>query len=317
MKIALIGPGIMPIPPSGWGAVEMLIWDYYTILSKNNIKVDIINTKNTQEIIDKVNFGNYDAVHLHYDVFAPIMEQLKCNVCIISSHYPFINHPEKYIQDGYEKVLPYIVNNKNFYIFASSQNDIDTFVHFGANKNKTFLSKLGVRDEAYHFYENPKYFKTLCFSQITHRKRQSVIQNIEDIDFMGRLDDFNFINLKNYKGQVERSFLNEEISKYTNFILLSSVENATPLAVKEALICGLGVVASESVAQELDKSLDFITTIPEDKISNMQYIKNKIEENKNISIKMRKEIRSYGIKTFGLENILINSYVKKIKQLLS
>ena len=28
MKIALIGPGIMPIPPDGWGAVESLIWDY-------------------------------------------------------------------------------------------------------------------------------------------------------------------------------------------------------------------------------------------------------------------------------------------------
>ena len=27
MKIVLIGPGIMPIPPTGWGAVEILVWD--------------------------------------------------------------------------------------------------------------------------------------------------------------------------------------------------------------------------------------------------------------------------------------------------
>ena len=27
MKVTLIGPGIMPIPPTGWGAVEILIWD--------------------------------------------------------------------------------------------------------------------------------------------------------------------------------------------------------------------------------------------------------------------------------------------------
>ena len=27
MKIAIVGPGIMPIPPTGWGAVEILIWD--------------------------------------------------------------------------------------------------------------------------------------------------------------------------------------------------------------------------------------------------------------------------------------------------
>ena len=29
MKFALIGPGILSIPPPGWGAVEILIWDYY------------------------------------------------------------------------------------------------------------------------------------------------------------------------------------------------------------------------------------------------------------------------------------------------
>ena len=27
MKISIIGPGIMPIPPIGWGAVEILVWD--------------------------------------------------------------------------------------------------------------------------------------------------------------------------------------------------------------------------------------------------------------------------------------------------
>ena len=27
MKVAIVGPGIMPIPPTGWGAVEILIWD--------------------------------------------------------------------------------------------------------------------------------------------------------------------------------------------------------------------------------------------------------------------------------------------------
>jgi hypothetical protein len=59
-KIALIGPGIMPIPPTGWGAVEILIWEYYQELLRLGWDVDIINTKNTDEIIDKVNKGNYN-----------------------------------------------------------------------------------------------------------------------------------------------------------------------------------------------------------------------------------------------------------------
>ena len=60
-----------------------------------------------------------------------------------------------------------------------------------------------------------------------------------------------------------REKLNTEITKYSNFTLLSSVENTTPLVVKEALICGLGVVVSEQVSVELDASLDFIDVIPD------------------------------------------------------
>ena len=44
MKIALIGPGIMEIPPPKWGAVEMLIWDYALILKELGNRVQIINT---------------------------------------------------------------------------------------------------------------------------------------------------------------------------------------------------------------------------------------------------------------------------------
>ncbi len=316
MKIALIGPGIMPIPPNGWGAVEMLIWDYYTIFKKHNINIEIINTNNTDEIIKLVN-NKYDIVHLHYDVYTPILEKINAKVKILSSHYPFINNPNRYSADGYDKILPFIMSSKDFYIFASSQNDIRTFVRYGVDPQKLFLSKLGVKSESYEWYEQPQYDRTLCFSQIVDRKRQYLIQDIPNIDFMGRLDDSKFTNLENYKGEVDRDFLNKEISKYSNFILISSIENTTPLAVKEALIGGLGVVVSESVAVELDTSLDFITLIPESKVNDLDYVSLCIQKNKEISQKKRKEIRKYAIETFDLENILINSYLTKIRQLLT
>ena len=44
MKISIIGPGIMPIPPTGWGAVEILIWDQKLALEKLGHEVDIVNT---------------------------------------------------------------------------------------------------------------------------------------------------------------------------------------------------------------------------------------------------------------------------------
>ena len=45
MKISIIGPGIMPIPPTGWGAVEILIWDQKLALEELGHEVDIVNTK--------------------------------------------------------------------------------------------------------------------------------------------------------------------------------------------------------------------------------------------------------------------------------
>ena len=43
MKIVIVGPGIMPIPPTGWGAVEILIWDSKIALEKLGHQVLIVN----------------------------------------------------------------------------------------------------------------------------------------------------------------------------------------------------------------------------------------------------------------------------------
>ena len=98
--------------------------------------------------------------------------------------------------------------------------------------------------------------------------------------------------------------------------MISSIENTTPLVVKEALVCGLGVVVSESVAVELDLSKPFITVIKESDINNEEIIKQALEKNKKESVYRRSEIRKYGISNFDLSSILINQYLKKLEQLL-
>ena len=69
MKIAIVGPGIMPIPPTGWGAVEILIWDSKVALEKLGNQVEIINTQSPTEIIKKINNFRPDFVHIQYDDF--------------------------------------------------------------------------------------------------------------------------------------------------------------------------------------------------------------------------------------------------------
>ena len=75
------------------------------------------------------------------------------------------------------------------------------------------------------------------------------------------------------------------------------------------------MVVSESVGQDLDTSLDFVTVVSEQEISDRVKLKQKIEHNRQISINKRNEIRQYAIDNFGLENILMNSYVRKLREL--
>ena len=51
MKVAIVGPGIMPIPPTGWGAVEILIWDQKLALEKLGHEVLVVNTPNPNDIL--------------------------------------------------------------------------------------------------------------------------------------------------------------------------------------------------------------------------------------------------------------------------
>ena len=110
MNIAFIGPGIMPIPPDGWGAVEMMIWDYATVLGELGHTGTIINTPDRSQIIEELKEEEFDIVHLHYDVFHDIIPQILDTISgklIVSSHYPYINHSTypvvQYIQS--EKLL--------------------------------------------------------------------------------------------------------------------------------------------------------------------------------------------------------------------
>ena len=70
MKFCIVGPGEMPIPPTGWGAVEILIDDYRKTLISMCHEVEIINTKDHNLIISMVNASDADFFHFQYDEWA-------------------------------------------------------------------------------------------------------------------------------------------------------------------------------------------------------------------------------------------------------
>ena len=110
MKIVLVGPGIMPIPPTGWGAVEILIWDTKNALEKLGHKVKIINTKDGRQIIDQINEFRPHFVHVHYDEFIPIIPYIQYP-CAVTTHFAYIERPEMMGSNLTAKITPKSMKN--------------------------------------------------------------------------------------------------------------------------------------------------------------------------------------------------------------
>jgi hypothetical protein len=315
MKIALVGPGILPIPPPGWGAVEILIWDYSNELKKRGIEVDIINIPNMHDIINELNSKQYDFIHIHYDRFYTITKFLRCKTVAITSHYPYIDKLLMHTPDDYDKIFLFLLQQRTYYNFVLADKDMKMFIDCGADKRFLRKIKNGINTEAFEYKERPLYDKTVYVGKITPRKNQAKYQAIESIDFIGNCDDTSFdTNRINYLGEWTREQINKELTNYVNLLLLSQGE-ADPLVVKEALIAGLGVVINESSAENLDRTKDFITIIEESKMTDIEYIKEKLEENKRISIEKRKEIRTYGIEMFDIK-VEVDHYLRTINEII-
>ena len=94
----------------------------------------------------------------------------------------------------------------------------------------------------------------------------------------------------------------QKLTQYANLVLLSDAE-AHPLVCMEALSAGLGLVLSPRCVAHLDIKKEFIEVIPFNKLDNITFVRNKIKENRQKSIKLRKEIREYS-KNFDWDKII-------------
>ena len=311
MKLCIIGPGVKEIPPKAWGAIESLIWDYYLNLKKKNIDVDLINNRHLKQVITEINKKAYDIVHIMYDDYVVIAPYINCGKIIYTSHYAYITHPDFQVKYSsyFNNIFKNVILNKNFITINAISNEIkQVYVKHGFPENKINVIQNGAREDMFIFHQNPeKINKSIYLAKIEERKKQYKYQNIKNIDFVGNYSSSNFDRTnKNYLGEWDKDTLYKNMSHYGNLILLSDGE-ADPLVVKEALICGLGVVISECSAANLDEK-EFITIIPNDKLNDIDYITRKIIKNRIISLSKRNEIREYALNKFSWNNI-INKYL--------
>jgi glycosyltransferase involved in cell wall biosynthesis len=313
MKIALIGPGIMSIPPDNWGAVESLIWDQYEYLKDIGISIDIINNPNLKEVADQVNTINYDFVHLQYDDHARILNKLIDKPFCTTTHYGYIKeqYPNYY---GWKHIFDGVMESKG--IIALSP-EIELLFKDAGYKNFIKTLRNGARTNNFRFSTYaPK--DGLCLGKVEPRKRQAdlskLCENKCNIDFIGPVIDYNFRenNTCKYGGVWNKPSLYQNMTEYKCLVLLSDGE-AAPLVVPEALSAGLSVVVSKTAAANLDTSLPFIHVLENglDEHSS-EIISKAIEDN----VKYREQIRKYAVKYFDW-SVICKEYLEIVKEFIN
>ena len=141
MKILFVGPGLLPIPPEGWGGIEHLVWDMKLALNKLSHDVKIVNTTNPKEIIFEINNYRPDFVHVQYDDWVLLYPYIQYP-CAISTHFAYIEQPDK--MGGYkQRVFDHYPNIKPN-IFALSDGIVEAYSKVNVPKEKLFLTHNGL-----------------------------------------------------------------------------------------------------------------------------------------------------------------------------
>ena len=314
MKISIVGPGIMPIPPTGWGAVEILIWDSKNALEKLGHEVQIVNTQSPVEILQQINSFRPDFVHVQYDDFIELCPYIQYPNAI-TSHFGYLEQPNRWDYYG-QRIVPSFAKIKpNVFCLSYGIKEIYQKV-IQIPQHKLFVTPNGVNIDEFYYTDKPSHGdRSIYLAKIDYRKRQHLFQSISSLWFAGNIADPNFRNDVNYLGEWSKKNLYQNLTNYGNLVLLSDGE-AHPLVCMEAFAAGLGVVISQWAAANLDISKEFITVIPEEKITDIKYVEKRMIDNRNYSTTHREEIREYA-KQFDWVSVIEKTYVPTIERIIS
>ena len=313
MRIAIVGPGIMPIPPTGWGAVEILIWDSKVALEKLGHEVKIVNTQSPTEIIKRINEIRPDFVHIQYDDFIELYPYIQYP-CAITSHFGYLEQPDRWDYYGDRIAKPFGRIKPNVFCLSPGIRDVYRD-QLDIPEDRLFVTPNGVNVDQFEFSEEPAHSdRSLYLAKIDYRKRQFMFQGINSLYYAGNNADPRFNTGTNYLGEWSKEDLYNNLTHYGNLVLLSDGE-AHPLVCLEAFAAGLGVVVSEWAAANLDIRKSFITVIPEDKISDIEYVESEIIRSREYCVYNREEIREYG-RTFEWTNVIENYYLPVVEKLV-
>jgi autotransporter strand-loop-strand O-heptosyltransferase len=326
-KIVNITPGILPIPPNGWGAVEKIIWEYHQNLLKLGHDSRILYLDETPT--------DTDIVHIHVANLALMARDrgipyyFTCH-----DHHAYINGKDSWVYTENLEAMKYSVKS-----FVPARYLVEYFdgipQYFSHGVNTEYFTP-AVRTE----------HKLLCVANNGYAYDQSIDRK----GFGIAIEVAKQLNLpitiagpsnnKNYFTKYPPSYdklnivydLNEEqlltlYKEHSIFLHPSELEAGHPnLTLLEALSCGLPVVGT----LEKDTSLDGMVTVARN-ISDMVKGVRKVLTNYDLHSQLARNqaqkldwyertnelLSTYNLYPMNMKNQLLNHYnftVKNVKQ---
>jgi glycosyltransferase involved in cell wall biosynthesis len=314
MKIAFICSGVISVPPASWGAVEILVWEYYSNLVKNGHEVEIFNTKDLESVKKAIEKNKFDFVHLQNEDYLPFFENIQTERMAVTAHCGWADMYINY-EPYYWKTFKSIIDTRH-YNFSLSEGIKNNYINFGANKDKIYITKNGVNTSLFSKDKQPYYRdRSIFLGRFERRKQQHKVSNKNlNIDFAGFGQELQLSETNKILGIWSKEECYKNLTKYPNLILLSESE-AHPLVCMEALAAGCGLVITEKCSANLDINKNFISIINDDVLENPDHnmLKEIIENNREISVNSREEIIEYS-KTFEWSKV-VSEYEKILEKI--
>jgi len=309
-KVVLVAPGILPVPPRGWGAIEKVVHFQFRTLTKQNVRCLVLNSRSKVLHVLFAVFVRPDVVHIHFENYISYWLKLKKygiwrGIIVVTSHSP------TFYEELKSGTRPSWLSKIDYFLAISMAQTalLDKCVRTTTLPNGIEPAATGTTE---------RNGRILLLGKWEQRKRQTEVLKILErfklpIDFVGPGAEENFhpqANLSRFTSWSADEVI-RNIGGY-QLVILPSISEGLPLVVLEALTSGTRVVITPEAAHGFsEKTIGLsVKSWPDDFVSEVNNLSERRYTQDEIA-----DISSNAVREWGFENVA-EKYVEKISEFL-